>query len=89
MSNTTPSTTATGRASAHPQHGQAEHLNPDPLLTVAEAAKFLTLTQPMLREAIREGHIASVRLSARGIRIRRSELDRYIDARTRPARAGR
>lgn len=60
--------------------------NPDPLLTVPEAAEYLHLPEGTLRQQIRARRLATVKLSARGIRVRQSELERYIATLTRPVR---
>lgn len=60
--------------------------NPDPLLTVPEAAEYLHMPEGTLRQQIRDRRLATVKLSARGLRVRQSELERYIADLTRPVR---
>lgn len=57
----------------------------DTFLTVAEVAKLLKLNEQTIRNWIDRGELAAVRLGPRRVRIRRSELDRFITAgETRP-----
>lgn len=55
------------------------------LLSVAEAAEYLTVTERWVRQAITERHLPHIRLGRKFIRLRRSDLDRYLAAQTIPA----
>ncbi len=52
----------------------------DTFLTVAEIADLLKLNQQTVRNWIDRGELAAVRLGARRVRVRQSELDRFIAA---------
>ena len=52
----------------------------DEFLTVAEIADMLKLNQQTIRNWIDAGDLAAVRLGARRVRVRRSELERFIAA---------
>lgn len=61
------------------------------LYTVADAAEALGVSQSYLYEQIREGRISTVELGTdkkSKLRIRASELEAFIEARTTPATAG-
>lgn len=52
------------------------------LITVAEAAPLLGITQKALRGMIADRAIPFVRISARRLRLRRRDIQNWIDART-------
>jgi len=54
----------------------------DRLLTVADAADFLSVSVSTLRRWLRRNEIEHVRLG-RAVRIRRSVLERFVHERTR------
>ena len=64
--------------------------NEDRLLSVAEVAGLLSVTEPTVREWIKEGKLKAHRAGARFWRIRQSEVDRmlYVEPSNRPADAG-
>lgn len=76
---TTTSTTAPGRRDV---------INPDPLLTVPEAAAYLGVPAHWMRRAIHERRLPVLRVG-RNVRLRRSALDEYLAAHTTPARPRR
>lgn len=53
----------------------------DELLTVEQVAAELQMHPDTVRRYIREKKLRAVRLSARDLRIRRSELDRFLKER--------
>lgn len=55
-----------------------DHSNPDPLLTVAQAAEYLNLSDPHVRRAIRTGDLQAVRFG-RAVRVRTSCLRTYLE----------
>ena len=59
----------------------------DRLLSVADVAKLLSVTEPTVREWIKEGKLKAHRAGARFWRIRQSEVDRMLgqQASTKPA----
>ena len=52
------------------------------LLTYSEAAAYLRVSDRTVRDEVRAGNLAAVRIGPRGgaVRISRAELDRYIAA---------
>lgn len=52
--------------------------NQDRLLSVAEVAKLLSVTEPTVREWIKDGKLQAHRAGARFWRIRQSEVDRML-----------
>jgi excisionase family DNA binding protein len=62
----------------------------DPLLSVADVAQLLSITQPTVREWIKDGKLRAHRAGARFWRIRRSEVDRMLSeqASNRPQTPG-
>jgi excisionase family DNA binding protein len=50
----------------------------DRLLSVADVAKLLSVTEPTVREWIKEGKLKAHRAGARFWRIRKSEVDRML-----------
>jgi excisionase family DNA binding protein len=62
----------------------------DRLLSVADVAKLLSVTEPTVREWIKEGKLKAHRAGARFWRIRQSEVDRMLgqQASTKPITAG-
>ena len=61
----------------------------DRLLSVADVAKLLSVTEPTVREWIKEGKLKAHRAGARFWRIRQSEVDRMLgqQASTKPTTA--
>lgn len=59
-------------------------LDDDQLLTPAEAAAFLAVSEPTVYRLVRSGRIRSVRPGSRGIRLRVGELRRYVAISTAP-----
>lgn len=57
--------------------------NPDPLLTLDQAGEYLGTSGKFVRRQIAGGAITPTVLGTRNIRIRRSELERFIAASTR------
>lgn len=53
----------------------------DELLTIEQVAEALKLHPDTIRRYIREKKMRAVRLSATNLRVRRSELDRFIKER--------
>ncbi len=62
----------------------------DPLLSVADVARLLSITQPTVREWIKDGKLRAHRAGARFWRIRKSEVDRMLSeqASNRPSPPG-
>jgi excisionase family DNA binding protein len=62
----------------------------DPLLSVADVSKLLSVTEPTIREWIKEGKLKAHRAGARFWRIRQSEVDRMLgeQASTKPSPQG-
>jgi excisionase family DNA binding protein len=58
--------------------------NPDPLYDVEQAGLYLGRGARFVRRLVHERRIAVVRIGGR-VRIRRSALDAFLDAHTRPA----
>jgi len=54
-------------------------MDKDQLLTVDEAAEWLTVSKPTLWRMIRRGEIPVVKIAQRTIRIKLSDIDAYID----------
>ena len=52
--------------------------NEDRLLSVADVSKLLSVTEPTVREWIKEGKLKAARAGARFWRIRQSEVDRML-----------
>jgi excisionase family DNA binding protein len=50
------------------------------LLTVGEVAEYLKLNQQTVRNMIDRGELRSLRVGVRRVRIRQSELDRFLAA---------
>ncbi|BDZ41623.1 hypothetical protein GCM10025865_09220 [Paraoerskovia sediminicola] len=80
-------TTTTPAPRALASTTEAAPPNADPLLTVRDAAEYLNVPELAVRELIRTHRIAAANLGERRIRLRRSELERFISAATRPATA--
>lgn len=55
-----------------------EHLNPDPLLTVDEAASYLNLSASFVRQRITDGTLPARRFG-RSVRIARSTIRAYAE----------
>ena len=62
----------------------------DRLLSVAEVATLLSVTEPTIREWIKDGKLKAHRAGARFWRIRQSEVDRMLSQQSsdRPQTAG-
>jgi excisionase family DNA binding protein len=62
----------------------------DRLLSVQEVSRLLSVTEPTVREWIKEGKLKAHRAGARFWRIRQSEVDRMLSqqASTKPSLAG-
>ena len=62
----------------------------DRLMSVADVAKLLGVTEPTIREWIKDGKLKAHRAGARFWRIRKSEVDRMLgeQASTRPSPQG-
>ena len=56
------------------------------LLRVPEGAEFLAIKTATLRAWILQGKIPYIRLSARAIRLRKSDLEKILERRFVPAR---
>lgn len=54
-----------------------ETTNPDPLLSMQQAADYLGTSPPFVRREIARGHLAGT-FVGRLVRVRRSALERYI-----------
>jgi len=54
-------------------------MHKDQLLTVDEAAEWLTVSKPTLWRMIRRGEIPVVKIAQRTIRIKLSDIEAYID----------
>lgn len=63
---------------------RADVVNPDPLLTVPEAADYLGVPVHWMRRAIHERRLPVLRVG-RNVRLRRSALDDYLTTCTTPA----
>jgi excisionase family DNA binding protein len=50
----------------------------EPLLTVAEVASQLKVTEQSVRNWIDRGQLAAIRVGSRRVRIRRSDLDAFL-----------
>ena len=50
----------------------------NPLLSVADVARLLSVTEPTVREWIKDGKLQAHRAGARFWRIRKSEVDRML-----------
>jgi excisionase family DNA binding protein len=53
---------------------------PDEFLTVAQIAELLKLNPQTVRNMIDRGELPAVRVGSRRVRVRRSELDRFLEA---------
>jgi excisionase family DNA binding protein len=64
--------------------------NEDRLLSVADVSRLLSVTEPTVREWIKDGKLKAHRAGARFWRIRQSEVDRMLSlqASPRPASPG-
>ncbi len=52
----------------------------DEFLTVTEIADLLKLNQQTVRNMIDRGELPAVRVGSRRVRVRRSDLDRFLEA---------
>jgi hypothetical protein len=79
-----PATSASGVAMAAPA-SPAQGLVEDPTMSLEEAGRLLGWkSYDSFRRAELRGEITLTRLTSRTIRIRRSEVDRLIEARSKP-----
>lgn len=67
-----------------PADTRPPHINPDPLLTYDQSGEYLNTGARYVRRLVHEGRIEYVRIQGQ-VRIRRSVLDAYLTAQTRPA----
>ena len=51
----------------------------DELLTVAQAARYLKGCDKTVRRLIQSNQLPASRISSRSLRIRRSDIDHYVD----------
>jgi excisionase family DNA binding protein len=58
-----------------------EQETPERLLTVQEAAEILSLSVVQVRRYIADGSLPVIRFGRRAIRIKPSDLERFIEAR--------
>jgi len=56
----------------------------DELLTVEEAAEWLTISKPTLWRLIRSGEIPVVKIARRTIRLKLTDLENYIEKHSGP-----
>lgn len=56
-----------------------EDMKKDELLTVEEAADWLTISKPTIWRMIRRGEIPVVRIARRTIRLKLTDLENYIE----------
>ena len=54
--------------------------NPDPLLTLPEAADYAGVSKYTLRRCIASGDLEAIRVGSQLLRIRRSALERFLDS---------
>jgi PTS system nitrogen regulatory IIA component len=57
-------------------------LQPEPLLTVDEAARFLRISRAKAYEMAQRGELPTVRMG-RSVRVRRDRLEAWLDERSR------
>lgn len=63
---------------------------PDEFMTVAEVAELLKLNEMTIRNYVSAGKLAAVRIGDRRVRIRREDVDRFIDGQaTKPTNSSR
>ncbi len=63
---------------------------PDEFMTVAEVAELLKLNEMTIRNYVSAGKLAAVRIGDRRVRLRREDVDRFIDGQvTKPTNASR
>jgi len=55
---------------------------PSEFMTVAEVAELLKLNQQTIRNYVDAGRLAAIRIDDRRVRIRREDVDRFIDGQT-------
>ena len=53
---------------------------PDEFLTVAEVTQLLKVNQQTVRNWVDRGELAAVRVGARRVRVRQSDLDTFLEA---------
>ena len=70
---------------ANPMKQEHTHTNTgrSPLLTCAEGAGYIGLSKSAFWSRCRSGEIPHIRLSRRAYRVRLSDLENYLNARTR------
>lgn len=52
--------------------------NPDPLLTLSEAAQYAGVSKYTLRRCISSGDLEAIKISPQLLRVRRSALERFL-----------
>lgn len=60
--------------------------NPDPLYDLHQAAAYLATSDKHVRRLIAAGRLAGTQLGPRKLRVRRSELERFVHESTSVAR---
>ena len=70
---------AGARSDAVPATQQGAAAGPN--FNVSEAATFLRISKHMVRDAMRQGSLAYVRITKRRVILERAELERYVAAR--------
>jgi excisionase family DNA binding protein len=68
------------------QHQAEDDKEIDGLIDVHQAANFLSLVPGTVYHLVSQGRLPCVRLSARCLRFRKSELDKFIRQRSVPAK---
>jgi excisionase family DNA binding protein len=71
------STIGTGEGAAIPKWARAV----DPVMTIAQAAELTGLSAWTLKRLGKQGELAVLKLSARRLGIRASEIERFLDSR--------
>jgi hypothetical protein len=56
----------------------SDELRPEPLFSVAALARAWGKSEPWVREQIRKGRIEGVKLSWRTLRVRATEVERFL-----------
>lgn len=63
-----------------PPAGPPREPKPGDMLTIAEVAPLLSMSEETVRHIIRKGKLPAIRPSERVIRIQRADLEAFIDA---------